>query len=82
MVQQEKSPPVRQRKRIWEIEDSFKCPLIGTCLGRVELRRLSRERVFEIESGLDDYQLHSRFIRISAQDNIQGRTLHKYLEKK
>lgn len=82
MVQQEKSPPVRQRKRIWEIEDSFKCPLIGTCLGRVELRRLSRERVFEIEPGLDDYQLHSRFIRISAQENMQSRALHKYLEKK
>jgi hypothetical protein len=76
------NPPSQQRKKVWEVDGSYKCSLIGTCLGRAELRRLSRERVFEIEPGLDDYQLHSRFIGISTRDDIQGRTLHKYLEKK
>jgi len=82
MMQQAMNPSPQQRRKVWEIEGSYKCSLIGTCLGRSELRRLGRERVFAIETGLDDYQLHSRFIGISTRDDIQGRTLHKYLEKK
>lgn len=70
------------RKKIWEIDDCYRCALIGTCLTRVELRKLSRERVFAVEPGCDDYQLHSRFIGISEQSDLQGKTLHKYLEKK
>ncbi|MBM9538777.1 DUF2325 domain-containing protein [Desulfobulbus alkaliphilus] len=82
MEQQEKKSPSLQWKKIWEVDTSFKCPLIGTCLGRFELRRLSRERVYAVESGLDDYQLHTRFIAIAARDDIKGRALHKYLRKK
>ena len=70
------------RKKIWEIDDCYRCALIGTCLTRGELRKLSQERVFAVESGCDDYQLHSRFIGISEQSDLKGKALHKYLEKK
>lgn len=71
-----------QRKKIWELERCYKCALIGTCLTRRELRRLSREQVFAVAPSCDDYQLHTHFIEISNQSNAKGKALHKYLEKK
>ncbi|WP_028318088.1 DUF2325 domain-containing protein [Desulfobulbus elongatus] len=73
---------VLQAKKIWEIEPCYKCSLIGACLTRTELRTLAKERIFAIESGYDDYQLHAEFIRISDRADAQGKALHKYLAKK
>ena len=75
-------PQPTQRKKLWHIEGCYKCALIGTCLSRAELRKLSRERQFVAEPGLDDYQLHAHFIKISDQDDDQAKALGKYLEKK
>jgi hypothetical protein len=72
---------LRQGKKLWEIESCYKCSLVGTCLTRTELRKLSRERIFAVESG-DDYRLHTEFIRISNHSDPQGKALHKYLAKK
>lgn len=69
-------------KRIWEIEKCYKCCLVGTCLTRSELRVLARERVFALMPGLDDYQLHTEFIRLSNQADGAGKALHKYLARK
>jgi hypothetical protein len=70
------------RKKIWEIDSSFKCSVIGTCMTRSELRKLSREKVYAIASDCDDYQLHMDFIGISKMPDLMGKNLHKYLEKK
>ncbi|ADW18414.1 hypothetical protein Despr_2270 [Desulfobulbus propionicus DSM 2032] len=70
------------RKKIWHIDSCYKCALIGTCLSRNELRKLARDRLFAAEPDADDYQLHAHFIRISDQEDVQGKALHKYLEKK
>jgi len=75
-------PQPTQRKKLWHIDGCYKCALIGTCLSRAELRKLSRERQFAAEPGLDDYQLHAHFIKISDQDDDQAKALGKYLEKK
>jgi hypothetical protein len=40
------------------------------------------ERVFAIETGSNDYQLHAEFIRISDHSDAKGKALHKYLAKK
>lgn len=69
-------------KKIWEIESCYKCSLIGTCMTRDELRALAKERLFGIEKGCDDYQLHAEFIRISDRSDAKGKALHKYLAKK
>jgi len=70
------------KRKIWDIESSFKCALIGTCLNRIELRKLSQDKIFQTPPRLDDYQLHAHFIRISDHYDAAGRALHKYLEKK
>lgn len=75
-------PSSPRAKKIWEIEQCYKCALIGTCLTRQELRSLARERVYVIEPGHDDYLLHAEFIRISDAQDARGKALHKYLAKK
>jgi hypothetical protein len=82
MDQQEKEKRFLLRKKLWEIDTSFKCSVIGTCLSSSEMRKLSREKVFAIDPGHDDYQLHSQFIAISRQPDLKGKSLHRYLEKK
>lgn len=82
MDQQNSAHQPLQRKKIWEIDECFKCALIGTCLSRGELRKLGREKVYAIGPPSDDYLLHSQFIAIAGQQDAKGKSLHKYLEKK
>ena len=82
MDRQDVGPRPLQRKKIWEIDECFKCALIGSCLSRGELRRLSKEKIYAVEPCSDDYLLHSKFIAIAGQQDQQGKALHKYLEKK
>lgn len=82
MNRQEKEKQILLRKKLWDIDASFKCSVIGTCLSSSEMRKLSREKVFAIAPGYDDYQLHTQFITISRQPDLKGKSLHKYLEKK
>nr|WP_321467503.1 DUF2325 domain-containing protein [uncultured Desulfobulbus sp.] len=70
------------QRKIWEIDNCFKCALIGTCLNRIELRKLSKEKIYQTPTRLDDYRLHAHFIRISDQNDAAGKALNKYLEKK
>lgn len=76
----EEGPGVQ--KKLWEIQNCYKCSLIGTCLNRLELRTLAKKKVFSIESKLSDYQLHSRFIAISDRTDLPGKALQKYFQRK
>lgn len=76
------SQKLPQPKKIWAIEKCYKCSLIGTCLTRIELRKLAKEKVFAVEPGYNDYQLHVAFIQFSDQSDAKGHALHKYLSKK
>ncbi|MGB3223605.1 MAG: DUF2325 domain-containing protein [Desulforhopalus sp.] len=82
MEQKKTEKQILPRKKIWEIDSSFKCSVIGTCMTRSELRKLSREKVYAIAPSCDDYQLHMAFIGISKLPDLMGKSLHKYLEKK
>ncbi len=73
-------PPAR--RKIWEIDSCYKCALIGTCLSRAELNKLSREAIYEVPRQFDDYQRHVHFIKISDRNDTAAKALHKYLEKK
>lgn len=70
------------QKKVWEIETCYKCSLIGTCLSRAELRKLAKEKVYNIEGRPSDYQLHARFIAISDRADASGKALHKYFQRK
>ncbi len=70
------------RKRLWEIDGRYLCPLMGLCLSRTELRRLARERVYGVDATVSDYQLHAAFVGLARVEDQRSRALNKYLEKK
>lgn len=77
-----KAEKPQARKRLWELDARFLCPLIGLCLNRAELRRLAKERVYAVDAAASDYQLHSAFVGMGRKHDQRAKALNKYLEKK
>lgn len=75
-----KSPPARRRK-LWELEDKFHCPVIGTCLGLDELKKIARKGGF-IGTRFDAYRLHVEAVSLSCSRNAAAEFMHKLLERK
>lgn len=73
---------VLQRKKLWQIDECYTCSVIGICLGRGEMHTLNRQKVFDFGKNLDDYQLHTLFIKASRYPSVTGKALHRHLEKK
>lgn len=70
------------RRRLWEIDARYLCPLMGLCLSRAELRRLARERVYGLDATAGDYPLHAAFVGLARVQDQRSKALNRYLEKK
>ncbi len=85
-VKEERKPAAmprgRRRRKIWELERSFHCSLIGTCLSLDELRMLCRKLQPVATARLSDYELHRSFVAVAAEDSYAARRLHKFLDRK
>ena len=77
------SPAVEGRRRkLWELAGSYHCPVIGTCAGVAELRKVARQAGLESEARLTDYEVHSSFVGLAGERNPASKRLHKLLERK
>ena len=45
------------RLRFWEIDDSFKCPVIGTCLDITEQRQILKKEGISVKNK-SDFEIH------------------------
>ena len=72
----------RRRRKLWDLPDHCHCAVIGTCLRRVDLRRFAKKKVFQLEPGVNDYQIHASLVGCVGTRNPQSRVLHKLLEKR
>lgn len=70
------------RKRIWDINSSYHCAIIGTCLRRAELRKLASRKIFDLEARDGDYQLHSALVAQAGLNSPQAKALHTLLDGK
>ncbi len=70
------------RRTIWQISSSYHCSVIGTCLGRRDLRRLARKKIFAMGSDTSDYEVHRRLSGDSSERSGRTRSLTKYLDLK
>ncbi len=78
----EKTTGGKRRKKLWNISRAYHCSIIGICLCRSELRRLSRKRVFTIEPDSTDYQIHSALVSAAGIKSEKSKTLQRIFEKK
>lgn len=70
------SIPTR-RKKLWEVEAGYLCPLIGTCLPMAALRRLARRAALEQAGRMSDYELHHAAVHLAGARNEFSRLAHK-----
>jgi hypothetical protein len=77
--------PDQRRKRLWELDPTLHCSIIGTCLTQGELRELLR-RIARSEGlnvvGLSEHELHSQGVRLAARRDGPGKLLHKALDRR
>ena len=71
-----------RRKKLWELKSRLHCPIIGTCLGMDELRKLARTARLVGAEAMHDYALHQGAVSESEYRNPWSERMQKWLEKK
>jgi hypothetical protein len=71
-----------QRKKLWELDSRFHCPVIGTCLTLAELRRLACKAGISVGAQMSDYELHHSFVQLAGNAVHATRLVHKWLDRK
>ncbi|WP_029897964.1 DUF2325 domain-containing protein [Desulfohalovibrio reitneri] len=70
-----------RRKRIWELDD-LQCPVIGTCLGLGELRKLARKADIQVPRNVSDFELHGMMVSVCKRRDHASRLVSKHLDRK
>ncbi len=73
-------PPKRQRAKLWELNASVHCSVIGTCLTTAELRRAMGKAAQVDVSGFSDHDLHSQAVSLCSHHNAGSKLLQKTLD--
>lgn len=73
----------RARRKLWELQQQHHCPVIGTCLGVAELRRIAARLSPPPREPVSDFEVHVSFVAAaSAGRNPLSLATHKALERK
>jgi hypothetical protein len=71
----------RRRIKLWELEDKYHCPVIGTCLTLAEIGKVARRSGFA-GAGFDEYRLHVEAVSVSCSRNDACEAMQRLLEHK
>lgn len=75
------APPGSRRRRLWELDHSSHCPVLGVCLPIGQLRRLA-EKALPMHGADTDYQLHGLAVSEARCRGALSELLHKELERR
>jgi hypothetical protein len=70
------------RRKLWEIQSRFRCPVIGTCLGVAELRRIGARYAARWDEPATDYEVHVSFVGAAEGRNSLSLATHKAMDRK
>ncbi|MBI5898831.1 MAG: DUF2325 domain-containing protein [Rhodocyclales bacterium] len=70
-----------RRLKLWDLDEKYHCPVIGTCVPMDELVRFARRFRFAADPG-DEFALHAEAVALSLHRNGFAEALQKYLERK
>lgn len=77
----EDRPSQQRRLKLWELEEKYHCPVIGTCFKLDEIKKIARKAGF-IGQGYDEYRLHVEAVSVSCDRNPAAEAMHKLLDRK
>ncbi|WP_374311374.1 DUF2325 domain-containing protein [Dongia sp.] len=73
---------LRRRAKIWELNASLHCSIIGTCLSTADLRHvLTKSNVVGVEA-MTEHDLHKQGVALAGQRDGAAKLLHKALDRK
>lgn len=70
-----------KRLKLWELEDKYHCPVIGTCLSIEELVRFAKRFKFSAKLR-EEYALHTEAVGWARSRNEVSEALQRHLERK
>jgi hypothetical protein len=73
-------PPKRARAKLWELNESIHCSIIGTCLTTAELRRVMGKVLNGDVSRVSDHDLHAQAVGLCNHHNAGSKLLQKALD--
>lgn len=75
-------PLSRQRARLWELNPTVHCSVIGTCLTTTELRRTMARVLGRDLATETDHDLHSQAVGLCSKHDAAAKALHKALDRR
>jgi hypothetical protein len=69
------------RLKLWELEERYHCPVVGTCLTLGEIKKISRKGGFAGRN-FDDYRQHVEAVSVSCSRNSASEAMQKLLDRK
>lgn len=69
------------RLRLWEMDSSLKCPIIGMCLSLPEQRQLLKKAGIALKSD-SAFELHETLVSRSGDENTLSRRVDRFLHQK
>jgi len=70
------------RTKIWDIDQSLHCSIIGTCLSLGDLRKLATRLDIRFKTTPSDYDIHIRFVNLAKGKNPASRNMQKLLDRR
>ena len=77
-----KVPANPQRRRIWELNASLHCSIIGTCLSTSELRQLLIKLQIVGAATATDHDLHGQAVTLASSRGVNAKQLQKALDRR
>lgn len=72
----------RRRARLWELNGTYYCSIIGTCLSTADLRQVLKKLELPEVRSLSDHDLHKYGVTLAGQREGCGKFLQKALDRK
>lgn len=69
------------RLKLWDLEEKYHCPVVGTCLTLAELEKLARKTGYGGKR-FEPYALHVEAVSLSLDRNAASEAMQKTLERK
>lgn len=73
---------VLRRKKLWEIQGSYQCSILGTCLRRTDLRQIAKKKLYDLQGAVNDYDIHASLLSYTVTRCPQSRALNKIIDGK
>ena len=75
------NPHIQERKPIWEMDWRLCCPVVGTCLGLSEQRKILKKARISLD-GMGDFDVHSLLVNSTGSESPLSRRVQRYLDDK